>query len=644
MLAQRSASSKKLPKGLDAAWHAASGQIIRLRPRRAAALRRAQRIVQREKEFTHLSDRRLRDQAAELKITFRRGRETHADINAAFAVIREAAKRTLSLDPYREQVAAALVMWDGCIAEMATGEGKTLAATLPATLGGWRGRGCHVVTVNDYLAKRDATEMGVLYRWLGLTVASVENETPPPLRRQAYAADITYDTNKEIAADYLRDRLALGALRRLPSALLHAMTEDTPPPGQRLVMRGLEFAIIDEVDSVMIDESVTPLIISGDAPNTQQVDAFTTAAEIASQLDRSAYKVDYRYREVRLTPVGQKQVEKLAESQGGLWANARRREELVTQALTAREMFLRDKQYVVQEDKIVIVDEATGRLMPDRTWRDGLHQAIEAKERVEVNPPKATYARVSFQRFFRLYKKLCGMTGTAVEAANELWQIYKLPMAVIPTHRPCIRVHQTDRIFESTDEKWHAIVEEIKTVHATGRPILVGTRSVQASEYLSERLQAEQLDHVVLNAVHHEQEAQIVAGAGQKGRITVATNMAGRGTDIKLGKGVAEWGGLHVLATERHESGRIDRQLFGRAARQGDPGSAIAFIAMEDELVQRYGPRASKWMNGVGLKSSRSLINRSQKLAQRIAFRQRQGVLKTDDWLDESLGFAGRET
>jgi preprotein translocase subunit SecA len=354
---------------------------------------------------------------------------------------------------------------------------------------------------------------------------------------------------------------------------------------------------------------------------------------------------------VSLTEAGRERLAELCRDLGGVFQGRRRREELVTQALTAREFYQRDKQYVVDGGKVTIVDEFTGRLMPDREWRDGLHQAVEAKEDLTVNPPKDTYARVSFQRFFRLYQKLSGMTGTAAEGCREFWQIYHMPVVIVPTNRPCIRRVLDDRVFATEQAKWAAIVGEISAVHAAGRPVLVGTRSVRASESLSGLLTEGGLEHQVLNAVRHAEEAQIVAGAGQAGRITVATNMAGRGTDIKLGRGVAELGGLHVIATERHEAGRIDRQLFGRSARQGDPGSAGAMVSLEDELVGRHGPALSAWLRRRHGRREREItsalagwvFDRAQSKAERLALRQRKSVLQTDDWLDQYLGFAGAE-
>jgi preprotein translocase subunit SecA len=650
-LAER-APDRPLPSGLDAVWDAAVGIVKAMVPRRSRFLRRAARVLALEGEYRDLTDARLREAGDDLRAVFRCGKETGEHLERAYAVVREAARRQVGLTAFRVQVAGALALDAGCVAEMATGEGKTLSATLPATIAGWRGKGCHVVTHNDYLAARDAEWMQPLYRFCGLRVAAIQQGMDPADRRDAYGADITYCTNKEVTADFLRDRLALGRLQGLPEALMARITEGAGRGTDRLVQRGLHCAIVDEADSLLIDEAVTPLIISGEAPNPEQVDAFQTGAELAAALEPGRdFRVSHRFRDVDLTPAGKERLEELAAGLGGIWAGARRREELVTQALTAREFYLRDKQYIVQEEKVVIVDEFTGRLMPDREWRDGLHQAVEAKETIEVNPPKDTYARLSFQRFFRLYRKLSGMTGTAAEAWREFWQIYHLPVVTIPTNRPCIRRHFRDRVYATEDAKWKAIVEEIRRVHETGRPLLVGTRSVRSSEHLSRMLTEEGLEHQVLNAVRHAEEAQVTAGAGQMGRITVATNMAGRGTDIKLGRGVAERGGLHVVATERHEAGRIDRQLFGRAARQGDPGSAVAIVSLEDELVVRHAPHASAVLRRrfgrtgrpISGPVTRHLFNAAQRRAERMALAQRKGVLKADDWLDEYLGFAGPE-
>ncbi|MCD4824618.1 MAG: preprotein translocase subunit SecA [Phycisphaerae bacterium] len=650
MLAQRR-GDEKIPQGLDAAWETAIGITKRLRVTTSQFLQRAKKVIAREKDFAEMTDAKLRETAGDFREIFRRGRDTPDDLERAFAFVREVAARRVEMKHFEVQLAGALALEAGCIAEMATGEGKTLTATLPATIAGWRGRGCHVITVNDYLAKRDAEWMGKIYEFCGLKVAHIDQEMDPTARLAAYQADITYCTNKEVTADFLRDQLALGRLRSLPQALLAKIAGGTGSGTDRLLQRGLNYAIIDEADSVLIDEAVTPLIISGEGPNPEQVEAFNHAAEFAGQLEpKEHYRVNQRYREVELTATGKEHIASQAQPLGGIWRGARRREEMVVQAITAGEFYLRDKQYVIQEDKVVIVDESTGRLMPDREWRDGLHQAVTAKEGLEVQPPKDTYARISFQRFFRLYKKLSGMTGTGAEARREFWQIYHLPVAVIPTNKPCLRKKLADRIFATEQAKWQAVMEELRSLHQTQRPVLIGTRSVRTSELLSQMLTEEGLEHQVLNAVRHEEEAQIVAEAGQPGKITVATNMAGRGTDIKLGRGIAEMGGLHVITTERNDSGRVDRQLIGRCARQGDPGIAQAFVSLEDELLVHRAPhlsaalrrRYSRTSREISSTITRRIFNTAQQKAQRTALRQRKSVLQTDNWLDEHLGFAGR--
>ena len=642
--------SARLPKGMDALWHKTSGLAANLAHAPKRLLRQAERILDLEKQYRHVSDRGLRDTALALQERFRLGRETPRDRSHAFALVREVADRKIGLRAYEVQVAGALAIEAGGVAEMATGEGKTLVATMPAVLAGWRGQGCHVVTVNEYLAQRDADWMGPVYRFFGLEAACIRHDMTPAHRRQAYNGPITYCTNKEAAADFLRDRIAIGRHRGLPSVLLEKLSGTTVSPVDRVVQRGLACAIVDEADSVFIDEAVTPLILSGENPNPGLVDAYTQASDLADELaEPEDYRTHTRYGEVTLTGEGKQRLAEKAEPMGGLWGCTRRREELVVQALAARAFYTKGKQYVLDDGKVVIVDEFTGRLMPDRSWRSGLHQAVEAKEGLDVQMPKETIARISFQRFFRLYRKLSGMTGTAAEARGELWQIYRLPVVPVPTHHPTRRVMAPDRVFASAASKWEAVVDAASRMHRSGRPILIGTRSVRDSEHLSRRLTEAGLDHQVLNACRESEEAQIIAGAGKQGRITVATNMAGRGTDIRLGAGVAALGGLHVIATERHEAGRIDRQLFGRCARQGDPGSAQAFVSLEDELVRRHAPgrgaavKRCSWAGEISSVFTRRLIHAAQQSAQRAAVRHRRTVLRTDDWMDENLGFAGKE-
>ncbi len=642
---------KPLPQGADAAWHAGTGLLSRCLPRQRWFLRRAEKIAETDRQFSAMADHTLREQAAELRQVFRLGRDTAEDLDRAYAIVREVAGRQIGEQPFPVQIAGALALAEGCVAEMATGEGKTLAATMPATIAGWRGRGCHIITVNDYLAKRDAEWMGRIYQFCGLRVAYVEQGMATEDRRNAYAADITYCTNKEVTADFLRDRLLLGRLQGSSCALLAKIASGGRSPLDHLVQRGLHWAIVDEADSILVDEAVTPLIISGPAPNPEQTQAFGQAVKIAEDLSIARdYSINTRYREVELTAEGRRRLAEMTASLPGLWQGARRREEIVTKALVARQLYLRDKHYIVSDGKVVIVDDFTGRIMPDRSWRDGLHQAIEAKEGLEVTAWKDTYARISFQRFFRLYKHLAGMTGTAQEAASEFWQIYNLPVVTIPTNRPCIRTMLPDIVLCTKEAKWQMLVKEIHEVHNGGRPILVGTRSVRDSEYLSVLLTAEHLGHQVLNAVRHCEEAQIVAEAGQPGKITVATNMAGRGTDIKLGRGVAELGGLHVIAAERNESGRIDRQLFGRCARQGDPGSARAIVSLEDEFVCRYAMHFAGYLkrrytqasSDVSCALTRTTFHLAQYRAERFALSQRKAVMRADHWLDETIGFAGK--
>jgi preprotein translocase subunit SecA len=649
MLAQ-GVTNKPLPKGADAIWDAAGGYVGRWIPRTKRLLQQGGRICDLETTYAQMTDAKLRQAALDLRTCFRCRRDTLTELEQAFAVVREVAFRKIGEKPFPVQVAGGLALNAGCVTEMATGEGKTLTATLPVTVAGWRGHGCHVITVNDYLAKRDAEWMEPIYKFCGLSVSFIQQQTPPAERRKAYLSDITYCTNKEVAADFLRDRLVLGSARGL-TASIAANIASTRPLTDRLLQRGLHFAVVDEADSILVDEAVTPLIISGDAPNAEQVTSFSQAAEIADKLTVSDdYQIDHKYREITLTPQGHQKTQQLAGTLGGLWSGRRRSMELIQQALTAKEFYACGKHYIIEDDKIVIVDEFTGRMMPDRTWRDGLHQAVEAKENVTVNPPKATFARISFQRFYRLYHKLCGMTGTASEAASEFWQIYHLPVVSIPTHRRCQRKKLPDIVLPTQEAKWSTIVDEIKRIHSTGQPILVGTRSVHASEHLSERLKQANLSYQILNAVYHRQEAQIIAEAGQHSRITVATNMAGRGTDIKLGRGIAELGGLHVISAEPNESARVDRQLYGRSARQGDPGSAQGIFSLEDEVLLRHAGKLSayarkRYANKIPITASsvRYLLRYAQRGAERLALRQRKNVLKTDHWLDEQLGFAGSE-
>jgi preprotein translocase subunit SecA len=627
-----------IPRGLDALAHRCSGTLQSLR--RAASVRRdAERVTGFEKSLTNISDEALRSRLIEMRAHFRRHPEASDDrAPEALALVREAAARTLGMRPYPVQVMGALALRRGFLAEMATGEGKSLTAALAAVTGAWTARPCHVITVNDYLAARDPDKFRPLFDFCGVSAGCVTGPMEPPERRRGHAADITYTTSKEIVADFLRDRLALGSRQRALQWTTRLLSHPEDAARIGVVMRGLHTAIVDEADSVLIDEAVTPLIIAGGGAEGAG-EAFAAAWRIAEAMEPGLhYRRDERFREIELLPPGIERAELASEEMPGPWRSTMRCRELIHQAVIAREYFHRGKQYIVKDGEVVIVDDFTGRLALKRKWRHGLHQAIEAREGVKISPLDETLARLSFQRFFRLFPHLSGMTGTGMEARAEFWHIYRLPVLAIPTNRPCRREELPDRVFSTAEEKWRAVADAVAAVHATGRPVLAGTRSVAASEALAETLRTRGLECVVLNAKREKEEAEIVAGAGQRGRITISTNMAGRGTDILLGEGISELGGLHVIATERHESRRIDRQLFGRAGRQGEPGSARAFLSIEDDLFRRFAPALLRRPALAG-----PVCRFAQYRAQRQAFHARRGVLDRDTWLDESLAFAGRE-
>ncbi len=639
-------------RGLDAWWHALGRPVSRVRHRPARYLHAARAVDAARVELASVSDTDLRARAGELRERFARGRCTRADEHAGLAVACEVASRLLSQRPFLVQIAGALAIADGCIAEMATGEGKTLTAALAATLAGWRGRGCHVVTVNDYLAERDAAWMRPVFEFCGLTSGVVIGATEPDARRAAYARDITYSTNKEVAADFLRDRLLLGDAASAPGAFGRALHTGAVHAA-RPVLRTLECAIVDEADSVLIDEAVTPLIIAAPAQTDADHEVYRLAAELAASLRPEAhFRVNRAHREVNLTPAGRAVAETLAASFAGRAPGPRRREELLVQALVARELHTLGTHYILDQGKIVIVDEFTGRLMPDRTWRDGLHQAVEAKEGLTINAPTQTLARISFQRFFRLYRRLSGMTGTAREARAELWRTYSLPVVPIPTNRPVRRERLRTRMCVRAEDKWSRCARLIAEAHARGQPVLVGCRTVRESEALSARLDAAGIAHRVLNAQRAADEARVVEHAGTLGAVTIATNMAGRGTDIRLAPGAAERGGLLVIATARHDTPRIDRQLEGRAARQGDPGQAQAVLALDDDLYRASIGVPARMLGRVLARVTPAgtvptplawtLTRMAQVIATRRARAQRAAVLAADDWLEESLGFAGR--
>jgi preprotein translocase subunit SecA len=606
-----------------------------------------------EKELTSVSDKQLRQAADELRSRLISAASNVEEIGSAFAIAREAARRHTGMRHFEVQLLGGAAMMGGAVAEMQTGEGKSLTALLPAVAAALGGRPVHIVTVNDYLARRDAELFCPAYGALGLSVGLVEHGQDARERQRAYACDVTYCTNKELVFDYLRDRLALGTCRARARLRVHELFKTgLAGRSQALLLRGLHFAILDEADSVLIDEARTPLILSGmEGDADTDATLYETALDLAGRLAQGDdYHVLANEKSIRLTATGERRVAELAVGRPGLWAIRRAREELVQQALSAIHLFRRDVQYIVSEGKVQIVDEYTGRVMPDRSWERGLHQLIEAKEHCAITERNRTLARITYQRFFRRYLHLCGMTGTATEAAGELRAVYGLRVVRIPTNRPLRRTDFGTRVFAKAELKWNAVVETVSAATRSNRAVLIGTRSVGASEHVGRLLVRAGLQPVILNARQDRQEAEIIAGAGQPGRVTVATNMAGRGTDIQLDPLVKQAGGLHVILTEYHESRRIDRQLFGRAGRQGDSGSYESIVALDDELFQRFagklllvaraGMRQAKEVHPL---LGRGLRAYCQSAAERLHARARRSTLAEDERLNRSLGFAGTE-
>ena len=569
---------------------------------------------------------------------------TDAVLVNAFAAVREASRRVLGMRHHDVQLIGGWTLLNGMIAEMQTGEGKTLVATLAACAAAATGAATHVVTVNDYLAERDAETNRPLYEALGLTVGTVLQDMTPQQRRQMYCRDVVYVSNKEVVFDYLKDRIALGStlesqllLRRLYQSGSAAMP----------IMRGLHYAIVDEADSVLVDEARTPLIISETEPDEQSAGPYVTALEVAAQLRDPEHFVLTRSRQLWLTPSGQSAVRELTRGRGDLWRSALWRDELIQKALSALRSFQRDQHYIVVDGKVQIVDEFTGRVMPDRSWEQGLHQMIETKEGCELTGKRRTLSRMTYQRFFRRYLRLSGMTGTAEEIRAELRGVYGLPVMRIPTHRPPKRKRLADRCWGESATRWSTVALRAVEIAGTGRAVLIGTRSVEASERLAQEFSSRGITHNVLNARQDQQEAAIVAEAGHPGRITIATNMAGRGTDIKLEASVRERGGLHVILTEFNESGRIDRQLFGRCARQGDPGTVEAAVSLKDDIFLTHAARLTRlaaWWAGAGAIPgwiTGLLVRAAQRTAGVSNLRVRMATVKEDRKLQRLLAFSG---
>jgi preprotein translocase subunit SecA len=581
------------------------------------------RINDLEAQMEKMSDEELKAQTPKLKQYLNNGSTVFDILPEAFATVREASKRTLGMRPYDVQILGAIVLSEGKIAEMKTGEGKTLTATMPLYLRALEGKGAHLVTVNDYLASRDAKEMGVLYNWLGLSVGTIVNDMDDSDRKEAYACDITYGTNNEFAFDYLRDNMKFDL-------------ED-------YVQREHHYCIVDEVDSILIDEARTPLLISG--PSESNTGLYNVANRVIPQLDvETHYTVDEKSHSAVMTDEGVVKVQELTKTNNLFDIENMELLHHINQSLKAHALFKRDKDYVVKDGKVIIVDEFTGRLKEGSRWSDGLHQAVEAKEGVEIKSENQTLASITFQNYFKLYTKLAGMTGTADTEAEEFKKIYELEVVVVPTNEPIARLDHADLIYATKQGKYKAVSELIRECNQRKQPVLVGTISIESSEILSKYLNQYGIKHEVLNAKQHQREATIVANAGQPGAVTIATNMAGRGTDIKLTPETKAAGGLYIIGTERHESRRIDNQLRGRSGRQGDPGASKFFLSLEDDLMRIFGSdRIKKIMSTMGMKDDEPIehkmisnaIAKAQKKVEAHNFDIRKHLLDFDNVMNE---------
>ena len=572
----------------------------------------------------------------------------------AFATIKEVSKRELKMSHYDSQLLGGWIMMQGMVAEMQTGEGKTLTATLPASCAAMAGMPVHVVTVNDYLVQRDAEIMRPVYERLGLSVGCITDGMSEQERQQAYRCDITYCTSNQLVFDYLRDRMVLKQFNTDLDFKLSSLYSATPVK-ETLLLRGLCFAVVDEADSVFIDEARTPLILSSKSESNQQEEMHREAVWLARQLDNDIYySIENKIKQVSLTEQGENYLQELTANMPAVWRGHRRRKILVEQALTALHCYEKDVHYIVDEDAVIIIDENTGRPMPDRSWEAGLHQMVEEKEECEQTGQNQTIARISYQRFFSRYLKLSGMTGTAEEVADELWKTYGLAVHQVPTHEPSRRDCEKTTIYYTQEEKWQAVVDDALSKQALNRPVLIGTRTVKDSEHISELLKRRNCSHRVLNAKYNEEEAEIIAAAGKAGYITVATNMAGRGTDIKLDVAAERAGGLHVICCERNDSRRIDRQLAGRSARQGDPGSYKVICSIEDDAVIKYFSNMTLMLLHYRYRRNlpfgeivrprsiaAALINLPQRIIEYQHRQIRKSMMKIDEKRESMLGFTG---
>ncbi len=601
-------------------------------------------------KFCKLDEEAFIDETSRLKAEMRSKGVTIERVAQVFALVREQAGRKLGMRHHDVQLVGGWVLFNGMVAEMETGEGKTLTATLPACAAALAGMPVHIITVNDYLAGRDASWMKPLYEAMGLSVGIIKQGMDPIQRKRAYACDVVYCTNKEIVFDYLRDHLAMPKGLGHVSYSLQPLFQSKNKLGN-LSQRGLYFGIVDEADSVLVDEARTPLIISGQGNTDFENQTYQQALEFARQLEQGRdFILKDTERTLDLTDKGCQRLENLAKEIGGIWTGKQRREYLVVQALSALHLFRKDKDYLVLDGKVQIVDEYTGRIMEDRSWEKGLHQLIESKEGCEITSRRETLARISYQRFFRRYHLLSGMTGTAKEISRELWSVYKLHVVRVAPHKPLVRKGSDTQVFAHEKEKMNEILKKVRDIHESGRPVLIGTPTVDVSEKISSLLNAAGMWHRVLNARQDKEEAEIISLAGEKGQITVATNMAGRGTDIKLGQGVKEIGGLHVIATELHSARRIDRQLFGRCGRQGDPGSFEGYVSIDDGILNSYASSLIgsiySYLAGRNTKTytflCRLFVGFAQRRLEKKHFVMRRHLLKLDESMESALAFSGR--
>ncbi len=608
----------------------------RVRLTRWAAL--LPKIAALEPDLKALGDEQLRKRSLSLRYRAKSGEPLSSLLVESYALVREAARRTLNMRHFDVQLLGGIAMFRRSIVEMQTGEGKTLTATLPLYLHALVGKGCHLATVNDYLASRDAQWMEPVYKLLGMSVGVVETQMSQPQRRKAYACDITYGTAKEFGFDFLRDRLLLRRIGEGQTDLLGGMLATGPKAADEKPVQGdPHFALVDEADSILIDEARTPLIISA-LPTEEEklaVECYKWSTSVIHEfVEDDDYEYDHEKKTAELTREGRQKVRLLPKPEALDTVGMVNIYQYIERAIMVDREYYLDRQYVVRDGEIVIVDEFTGRLAEGRKWRDGIHQAVEAKQGVEVTVATGQAARITIQDFFLRYEHLAGMTGTAMGSARELRRIYRCHVLPIPTNRPAIRQRLPDRVFGGEDAKWEAVVEEICQMHAAGRPLLIGTRSIDKSEHLSKLLDGLGIEHQVLNANHIEAEAEIVAAAGGRGKVTVSTNMAGRGTDIKLGEGVLELGGLHVICTEMHDASRIDRQLIGRCGRQGDPGTFRQYLALDDDLLLAgLGPDKSVKLKALGENSDGQfdrlgrLFRKAQRKVEHRHYRQRKTLM-----------------